>query len=94
MRVGAKIGSFFRGLFFFLFWRISSFLLTLPAWVTLILHFTLGISIWWFWGLLIAWFVLGILRYILIRFGRWGASIEEETNQSPNKNPYSSKFRY
>ena len=59
-------------LFFFLFFRISSWLCSIPMWVTLILHFAVGLSIWWFWGTLAAWLLAGLIRYALIRFGRWG----------------------
>lgn len=74
---------------FFLFFRISSWLCSIPMWVTLILHFTLGLSIWWFWGTLAAWLAAGLLRYALIRFGRWGAKESRQAPAKPNRNPYS-----
>ena len=33
------------GILFFLFWRIDSWLCSVPMWLTLILHFTIGLSI-------------------------------------------------
>ena len=86
------VGSVFRGMFFFLFWRLGSLVLSFPAWILLILHFTLDISIWWFWGYLIAWFVIGILRYLLIVFSRACVKDErEKVDATENKNPYSHK---
>lgn len=74
---------------FFLFFRISSWLCSLPAWITLLLHFLIGLSIWWFWATLAAWLLAGILRYAMIRFGRWGAAQSEKSAHRENKNPYS-----
>ena len=89
IRRGMRL-SFFRGLAFYLFFRLSSLLLSLPAWVLLILHFTVDISIWWFIGYIILWFAVGILRYLLIIFARRSAQNEkEEMDAIPNKNPYS-----
>ena len=78
-------------LFFFLFFLIISWLCSIPMWLTLLLHFVLGLSIWWFWGTLAAWLLAGLIRYALIRFGRWGV---RETRKEPpkrNRNPYSAK---
>ena len=86
---GRSFGSILFGLLFFIFLRVDSWLCSLPAWLTLILHFTVGLSIWWFWGTLIVWIAVGILRYLLILFGRWGASSEEPYKE--NRNPYSVK---
>ena len=89
MNKGRSFLSVLTGLLFFLFLRFDSWLCSLPAWLTLILHFTVGLSIWWFWGTLFVWIAAGILRYLLILFGRWGASGKEPVK--PNKNPYSAK---
>ena len=72
---------------FFLFFRISSWLCSIPMWATLILHFTVGLPIFWFWLTLAAWILAGLLRYLLIRFARWGGDSPEP--ERPNKNPYS-----
>ena len=77
------------GLFFFLFFRISSWLCSAPMWLTLILHFTLGLPIAWFWATLAAWLLAGVIRYLLILFGRWGGSVQDPVRE--NKNPYSVK---
>ena len=90
---GDRILGFILGLLLFLFWRVDSWVCSLPAWITLILHFTIGLSIWWFWGTLAVWIVAGILRYLLIRFAIWGAKDEGE-KQNENKNPYSHKGHY
>lgn len=84
-----RIGLLLRRAFHFLFWSLFGFMLFLPAWILLILHFTVGISIWWFWGALGVWIVIRILRMLLIRFARWGAGVEEDVDKSENKNPYS-----
>ena len=86
------IGSVCKGFFFFLFFRIGYLLLSLPAWALLILHFTVGISIWWFAGYIILWFVVALLRYLLIVFARQCVKDEKETlARQENKNPYSHK---
>ncbi|MBS7261986.1 MAG: hypothetical protein KIG36_00030 [Eubacteriales bacterium] len=86
---GDKILRFILGIIFFLIFRIDSLLYSLPAWVTLILHFTVGLDIMWFWLVLITWFVAGILRYLLIRYARWGGN--QPDPEKENKNPYSHK---
>ncbi|MBR2590626.1 MAG: hypothetical protein IKE65_06860 [Clostridia bacterium] len=76
---------------FFLFFRLSSWLCSLPMWITLILHFTIGLSWWWFIATLIAWLLAGLIRYALIRFGRWGAAETRKQPPRKNRNPYSAK---
>ena len=75
------------GLLFFLFWRIDSWLCSVPMWMTLILHFTVGLSIAWFWATLVVWILVGVMRYLMILFARWGSNDPEP--QKENKNPYS-----
>ena len=75
--------------FVFLFFRVSSWLCSVPMWLTLILHFTIGLSIWWFWATLAVWLLAGVIRYSMIRFGRWGAKSIENNPPKQNKNPYS-----
>ena len=84
----SALGTLF-GLLFFLFLRVESWLCSLPAWITLILHFTSSLSIWWFWATLGIWILSGVLRYLLVLFARWGAS--DEPVKKENKNPYSRK---
>lgn len=77
------------GLFFCLFFRVSSWLCSVPMWLTLILHFVIKLSLKWFFATLIVWLAVGIIRYLVICFARWGASYPEPDKE--NKNPYSSK---
>ena len=87
---GRRGASYFLlSLLFFLLMRVSSWLCSLPMWVTLILHFTSSLSIKWFWATLAAWLLAGIIRYAMISFGRWGGS--EAEPEKENKNPYSAK---
>lgn len=83
------VSGFFFGLFFFMIFRISSWVCSVPMWLTLILHFVIGLPIWWFWATLVAWLTVGIIRYLLIVFARWGGN--SEVNYPENKNPYSNK---
>ncbi len=82
-------GGFLLGLFFCLFFRVNSWLCSVPMWLTLILHFAAGLSLAWFWATLAAWLLAGIVRYCFIAFARWGASVPPP--QKENKNPYSKK---
>ena len=81
------VAGFFGGLLFFLFFRISSWLCSVPAWATLILHFTIKLPIYWFWLTLAAWLLAGLVRFALLCFGRWGANSPDPVKE--NKNPYS-----
>ena len=78
-------------LLFTLFLRISSWVCSVPMWATLICHFVFGLSIFWFWLTLIAWLLVGVIHYLLIMFGRWGASASDRNADKPNKNPSSQK---
>ena len=69
-----KVLDFLLGWFFFLVLRVSSWLCSVPMWLTLILHFAVGLPIGWFWATLAAWLMAGLLRYLLICFARWGAN--------------------
>ena len=87
------VGGFFFGLMFFMFFRISSWMCSVPMWITLILHFTVGLPIFWFWLTLVVWILAGVLRYLLICFARWGADTAPNPPKE-NKNPYSAKNQY
>ena len=82
-----SVGSFFYGLFFCIFFRISSWLCSVPMWLTLILHFVIGLSLKWFFATLIVWLLAGFIRYLVILFARWGSDNASKTPE--NKNPYS-----
>ena len=81
--------GFWLTLLMSLFWSLASWVRSIPAWVALILHFTAGLSIWWFWGTLAAW-ILGTFFWLLIirLSGRAGSA--PETSHG-NKNPYSAE---
>ena len=61
---------------------------SIPAWILLVLHFTAGISIWWFVGAL-ALYVIAVRVYVhviswLVRMGN------SDEPEKKNVNPYSS----
>ena len=59
----------------------------LPAVVLLVLHFVLGLSLWWMWGAILLW-ALGVLIRILVI--SWAARCgDEPPPYQENKNPYS-----
>ena len=71
---------------------------SIPAWGTLLLHFTVGLPIYWFWLTLAAWIAAGLIRFALIGFARWSSSSPDpvKKNVNPysvrqNKNPYLAK---
>lgn len=84
-----KITDFLFGLAISLFFRLSSWLCSVPMWLTLILHFVTGLPLYWFWATLAVWLLVGIIRYCVIVFARWGANSPEMPKE--NKNPYSHK---
>ena len=81
-----RIGSFFLclGLNLLLSWRRS-----IPAWILLVCHLWLDISIWWFVGGVILW-VLSVLLGMWI-LGWAAACGSEKDAPKANKNPYSAK---
>ena len=79
--------SFWLSLLMSLFWSLAGWVRSLPAWIALFLHFTFGISIWWFWGTLAAW-ILGTTFWLLI------IRLSQRVSDEPapphgNRNPYS-----
>ncbi len=87
MAAARQAGGWLRALLITLFWHVSSWLLSLPAWITLALHFVIGLPLWWFWATLGAWLAAGLVRFLLVNFARWGAG--QPDPPKPNKNPYS-----
>ena len=81
--------GFLMGLLFCLFFRTYSWICSVPMWLTLILHFVIGLSWWWFFATLAAWLLAGIIRYCVLVFARWGAGAAPKPPE--NKNPYSKK---
>ena len=84
-------GGFLLGLFFCLFFRTYSWLCSVPMWLTLILHFVIGLSWWWFFATLAAWLLAGVIRYCVLVFARWGTRTAPQNKDVENKNPYSVK---
>ena len=77
-------GSFFIMLLFNILINIEW---SLPAWILLILHFVIGLSIWWFVAALALWIVFILLWMLVI-----GAAAKCGSEPAPyreNKNPYS-----
>lgn len=61
---------------------------SIPAWILLVCHFVFDISIWWFVGALVLWFVI---MFFWMFFIGWAASCSREKSETTvNKNPYSS----
>ena len=60
---------------------------SIPAWVLLVLHFTLGISIWWFVAALLLWIVGVRLFMRLVGWLTYMGNKKEAENK--NVNPYS-----
>ena len=62
---------------------------SVPAWILLVLHFWLGISIWWFIGGLFFWFLAIMVKMWIVGWAvRCGS---EKDPPKENKNPYSIK---
>ena len=82
-----KGSGFWLSLLMSLFWSLASWVRSLPAWIALVLHSTVGHSIWWFWGTLAAW-ILGTFFWLLI------IRLSQRVGDEPppphgNRNPYS-----
>lgn len=88
MKKTTRTGSFFLILLLNILLNIR---LTVPGWILLILHFVLGISLWWFAGYMGAFLLYMLLWMLFLRlFDRIGASAPDPP-PIENKNPYSSK---
>lgn len=74
------IFNVFLSLVFHWYWSI-------PAWILLILHFTLGISIWWFVGALLLW-IIGVRVFVHV-VGWLTHMGNQPEKENKNKNPYS-----
>lgn len=86
MRKTNRGGNFFLALLFNLLLNLEW---SVPAWILLLLHYTLGWSIRWFWIALGLW-VIDILFWMKV-YG-WAAKCGNEPDPpKENKNPYSVK---
>ena len=83
MRRTKRTGNFFLCL---LFNMMLNFEGTIPAWILLILHFCIGISIFWFWLALALWII-----YLLVwmKIIGWAGRCSTPDPPKENKNPYS-----
>ena len=80
------------GFFLCLLWHALMFVpWTIPAWILLALHFTVGLPLVWFWVALGAWILLILFRTAVVMFARYGFSHRIPVPE--NKNPYSKKVR-
>ena len=80
------------GFFLCVLWNaILYFLWTIPAWILLVLHFTIGLPLVWFLAALGAWVLVIVLRTLLVMFARYGSAHRIPVPE--NKNPYSVKVR-
>ena len=62
-----------------------------PAWALLVLHFSAGLSLVWFWAALGVWLLTVLIRTLLVIFARYGG--EHRIPSPANKNPYSKTVR-
>ncbi len=74
--------SFFINLLFNLEWAI-------PALICFVLHFILGISLWWTAGGIALWILVVLARTLLLFVLNKAGNMPEK--QRPNINPYSAK---
>lgn len=79
-------GSFLLTLLFSL---ISNILWSIPAWILLVLHFVIDISIVWFICAISLWVILLIVSAWMIKFANKCSNIPDPPKE--NKNPYSNK---
>lgn len=80
------------GFFLCLLWHALLFFPgSFPAWILLVLHFTSGLRIVWFWAVLGVWLLAVLLRTLLVMFARYGSAHRIPVPE--NKNPYSNKVR-
>ena len=80
----AKVFSY---IFYFIISLLMNFVCSIPAWVLLVLHFWLEISIWWFVGGLAFWLICTVFTISLTKFANKCSS--EKDPPKENKNPYS-----
>lgn len=68
---------------------LLDFAWSIPAWICLVLHFWIRLSIWWFVIALSLWILGNVLR---MEFLGWAARCSNQQEPSKeNKNPYSAK---
>ena len=68
---------------------LLNFELSIPAWVLLILHFVIDLSIWWFIGALGVWVVSAMSAMWVVGWANRYGNVPDRPKE--NKNPYSNK---
>ena len=86
MRKTKRAGSFFACLLINLLFNLEW---SIPAWILLVLHLWLGISIWWFIGGLGLWVLRILAGMWLMGWARDCGNRKDPPKE--NKNPYSVK---
>ena len=83
MRRTKRTGNFFLCLLINIMLNVEG---SIPAWILLILHFCIGISIFWFWLALALWII-----YLLVwmKIIGWAGRCSTPDPPKENKNPYS-----
>lgn len=83
MRRTKRKGNFFLCLLINILLNLEG---SIPAWILLILHFCIGISILWFWLALALWII-----YLLVwmKIIGWAGKCSRPDPPKENKNPYS-----
>ena len=83
MRRTKRTGNFFLCLLINIMLNLEG---SIPAWILLILHFCIGISILWFWLALALWII-----YLLVwmKIIGWAGRCSTPDPPKENKNPYS-----
>ncbi|MGN0476173.1 MAG: hypothetical protein ACI4HM_02435 [Ruminococcus sp.] len=84
MRRTKRTGSFLLCFFINIFLNLE---MSIPAWILLILHFCIGLSIMWFWLALALWVVYIFVFTLIIG---WAGRCSKPDPPKENKNPYSS----
>lgn len=81
-----------KGFSLLLFWHMVLYAAwTVPAWILLVLHYTVGLAIVWFWLALGIWAAALLLRSLLVVWTRY--CVRHRMPVPANKNPYSNKVR-
>lgn len=75
----------------FLFNLLINFEWTIPAWVLLVLHFVLDLSIFWFIGAIALW-IVGIFVWMSV-IGWAGRCATDLNDNKKNVNPYSVGYK-
>ena len=84
MRRTKRTGNFFLCLLINILLNLEG---SIPAWILLILHFCIGISILWFLLALALWI---IYLFVWMKIIGWAGKCSEPDSPKENKNPYSS----